>query len=47
MKFLIDECLHTSLVEVAIRAGFTAMHVNFLGLCGAPDWRFMNRVMLP
>ena len=45
MKYLIDECLHTSLVEVAIRAGFTATHVNFLGWSATPDWRLMNRVM--
>jgi predicted nuclease of predicted toxin-antitoxin system len=28
MKFLIDECLHESLVGVAHGAGFEATHVN-------------------
>jgi predicted nuclease of predicted toxin-antitoxin system len=45
MKFLIDECLHTSLVAVANRAGFAATHVNFLGLNGTPDWQLANRVI--
>jgi predicted nuclease of predicted toxin-antitoxin system len=45
MKLLIDECLHTSLVGVAHRAGFEACHVNFLGLAGAPDRRLMERVL--
>jgi predicted nuclease of predicted toxin-antitoxin system len=38
MRFLIDECLHESLVGVAQRAGFEATHVNHLGLSGKPDW---------
>ena len=37
MRFLIDECLHESLVGVAHRAGFEATHVNHLGLSGKPD----------
>ena len=32
MKLLIDECLHTSLVELAHAAGHVADHVNYLGL---------------
>ena len=32
MRFLIDECLHESLVGVAHGAGFEAAHVNHLGL---------------
>jgi len=32
MRFLIDECLHTSLVTVAHHAGYACEHVNFLGL---------------
>jgi hypothetical protein len=31
-KFLIDECLHTSLIELAHEAGHTADHVNYLGV---------------
>ena len=45
MKFLIDECLHTSLVEVAHQAGFDASHVNFLGLTGLTDWRLVKRAL--
>ncbi len=37
MKFLIDECLHTSLVGLAHESGFAASHVTFLGLAGARD----------
>jgi hypothetical protein len=36
MRFLIDECLHESLVGVAHGAGFEATHVNHLGLSGKP-----------
>jgi hypothetical protein len=32
MKFLIDECLHTSLISLAHDAGHVCEHVNFLGL---------------
>lgn len=32
MKFLIDECIHTSLVTVAHEAGHVCDHVNFAGL---------------
>jgi predicted nuclease of predicted toxin-antitoxin system len=45
MKFLIDECLHGSLVGVAHAAGFEAMHVNHLGLSGKPDWELAERVV--
>jgi hypothetical protein len=34
VKLLIDECLHTSLVELAHAAGYVADHVNYLGLGG-------------
>jgi predicted nuclease of predicted toxin-antitoxin system len=44
MKFLIDECLHTSLVVVAHEAGYVCDHVNFLGLGGCKDWQLMKRV---
>jgi predicted nuclease of predicted toxin-antitoxin system len=44
MKFLIDECLHESLVGVAHRAGATATHVNHLGLSGKPDWALAQRI---
>jgi predicted nuclease of predicted toxin-antitoxin system len=45
MRFLIDECLHESLVGVAHVAGFEAMHVNHLGLSGKPDWELADRIV--
>ena len=44
MRFLIDECLHTSLVTVAHHAGYACEHVNFLGLGGYKDWQLMARI---
>jgi predicted nuclease of predicted toxin-antitoxin system len=44
MKFLIDECLHLSLVMVANRIGFEAHHVVHLGLQGKPDHELMRRI---
>ena len=41
MKFLIDECLHTSLVQVAQAAGYVADHVNYLSLGGLKDWQLL------
>jgi len=45
MKFPIDECLHESLVGVAHAAGFEALHVNYLGLSGKPDWELAERII--
>lgn len=45
MKFLIDECLHTSLVELATDAGHEVYHVNWLGLSGEADWDLMPRII--
>jgi predicted nuclease of predicted toxin-antitoxin system len=45
MRFLIDECLHQSLVGVAHRAHFEANHVNHLGLSGKPDWELAERIV--
>ncbi len=45
MRFLIDECLHESLVGVAHRAGFEATHINHLGLSGKPDWELADRIV--
>ena len=42
MKLLIDECLHTSLVEVAHAAGHVADHVNYLDLGSSKDWQLMG-----
>jgi len=44
MRFLIDECLHTSLVALAHDAGHVCQHVNFLGLGGHKDWQLMTRI---
>lgn len=44
MKFLIDECLHESLVGAAYAAGFMANHVNHLGLSGQPDRALGERI---
>jgi len=41
LKFLIDECLHTSLVQVAHAAGYVADHVNYLSLGGLKDWQLL------
>jgi predicted nuclease of predicted toxin-antitoxin system len=45
MRFLIDECLHESLVRVAHEAGLEATHVNHLGLTGKPDWKLAERIV--
>jgi len=45
MRFLIDECLHSSLVDLAHAAGFEAVHVNHLGLSGRPDWALAERII--
>ena len=45
MKLLIDECLHTSLRDIAHAAGHIADHVNYLGLGGLKDWELMSRIL--
>ena len=45
MRFLIDECLHTSLVDVAERHGHESHHVNWLGLSGKTDSELMLRIV--
>ena len=44
-KFLIDECLHASLLELAHAAGHLADHVNYLGLGSSKDWELMAVVL--
>jgi|SRR5215471_8239820 len=44
MRFLIDECLHLTLVTVANDAGFEAHHVVHLGLQGKQDHQLMGRI---
>lgn len=45
MKLLIDECLHTSLLDIAHAAGHIADHVNYLGLGGLKDWELMSKIL--
>lgn len=45
MRFLIDECMHTSLVSVATDRGHEAAHVVWLGLDGTADWDLMPRIL--
>jgi predicted nuclease of predicted toxin-antitoxin system len=45
VRFLIDECLHTSLVDVARQHGHEAHHVNWLGLSGVTDRGLMPRIV--
>lgn len=45
MRFLIDECLHTSLVAEALTRGHEAQHVNWLGLSGEADWNLVPRII--
>jgi predicted nuclease of predicted toxin-antitoxin system len=45
LSFLIDECLHASLVEVANSLGYTAYHIEHLGLKSAPDWQLWKRAL--
>ena len=44
VKLLIDECLHTALVEVAHTMGHLADHVNYLGLGSSKDWQLMATI---
>ncbi len=37
MRFLIDECLHTSLADIAHKAGHEAYHVTWRGWTGRKD----------
>jgi predicted nuclease of predicted toxin-antitoxin system len=45
VKLLIDECLHTSLRDIAHAAGHIADHVNYLGLGGLKDWELMSKIL--
>ncbi len=45
MNFLIDECLHTSLVAAARDRGYGADHVSWLGLSGTADWDLMTIII--
>jgi predicted nuclease of predicted toxin-antitoxin system len=45
VRFLIDECLHTSLVGVAEQHGHECHHVKWLGLSGETDRDLMPRIL--
>jgi predicted nuclease of predicted toxin-antitoxin system len=45
VRFLVDECLHTSLVGIAEQHGHECRHVNWLGLSGEADWELMQRII--
>ena len=45
VKFLIDECLHLSLVDCAHAAGHEAHHVNHLGLGSYKDWQLIGIIV--
>lgn len=45
MKLLVDECLHTSLVELARARGHHATHVTWLGLSGTTDRDLIQRIL--
>jgi predicted nuclease of predicted toxin-antitoxin system len=45
LVFLIDECLHPSLVDVANAMGFAAHHVDRLGLKCAQDRQLLERAV--
>jgi predicted nuclease of predicted toxin-antitoxin system len=44
-KLLIDECLHTSLLELARAAGHIADHVTYLGLGSSKDWELVKLIV--
>jgi len=44
VKLLIDECLNTSLVELAHAAGQVADQLNYLGLGRSKDWQLMATI---
>ncbi len=45
MRFLIDECLHTSLTDLANKAGHEAYHVNWRGWSGLKDHRLRGVIL--
>ena len=45
MRFLIDECLHTSLTDVANKAGYEAHHVTRRGWSGFKDHRLQEVIL--
>ncbi len=45
MRLLIDECLHTSLTDVANKVGFEAHHINWRGCSGLTDRELLDLVV--
>jgi len=45
VKFLIDECLHVSLLELAHASGHVADYVNYLSLGSSKDWQLIRVIL--
>jgi predicted nuclease of predicted toxin-antitoxin system len=45
VRFLIDECLSVTLVQVANAAGYEAYHVNYLGKTGSEDYELCRLIL--
>jgi predicted nuclease of predicted toxin-antitoxin system len=45
VRFLIDECLHPSLVEVGHAVGYETYHVNYLGLASTKDHHLIPKII--
>ena len=45
MRFLVDECLHTSLMEISNKAGHEAHHVNWRGWSGLSDRQLCELIL--
>jgi predicted nuclease of predicted toxin-antitoxin system len=45
LRILVDECLHTSLTEVANEAGYEAHHVVYRGWAGLEDYELRSIIL--
>jgi hypothetical protein len=44
-RFLVDECLSTTLPLVAHQLGFDCSHINHLGLVSIKDWHLVETIV--
>jgi hypothetical protein len=44
-RFLVDECLSTSLPHTAHQLGFECTHINHLGLVSIKDWDLVDTIV--
>jgi len=44
-RFLVDECLSTSLPHLAHQFGFECAHINHLGLVSIKDWDLIDTIV--